>query len=403
MVYNHTGNTDLWQFDGWFDPGRFCPYDPAPTQGGIYFYQDSRAHTDFAHTRFDYGRPEVQNYLADNARRWLQNRFVDGLRFDSVVNMRGVQVGSDYKFDIPDGKALLQRINGEVQSTQPWKLTVAEDLQGYSAITEPVANGGFGFGAQWNNGFYYALRDIVVPADDAARPIERIADQIRAISGAAAFRNVIYTENHDRAAPNQGGSRLPDMIAPGASDSWAAKKRSTLAAAVVLTSPGIPMLFQGQEFLEWEPFPTNGDPAPKPIHWSLRAQFGGIRNLYRDLIRLRRNWFNTTRGLSGANTTVLPVFGDNMLVYHRWDEGGAGDDVVVVCNFAGRRYDSYTIGFPRSGQWRVRFNSDSAAYDASFSNGDSFDTSADGPPLNGMPRSGNIAIAPYTCIVFSQD
>lgn len=407
VVYNHLGDTDLWQFDGWFTPGQFCPFpdcNNVATQGGIYFYQDKRAHTDFAHTRFDFGRPEVQQYLVDNAKRWLHERFADGLRFDSVVNIRGVQVGAFYEFDIPDGKALLARINQELHDSQPWKLTVAEDLQNnWSAITQPVSDGGFGFGAQWNNNFCFALRNAVLPSNDEARPIQDVGREIMALNGAAAFKTVIYSEDHDRDDPGQGGGRVPDMISPGASDSWAAKKRSTLAAAVVLTSPGIPMLFEGQEFLEYRPFPTSGNPAPMPIGWDLRDKFAGIRSLYRDLIHLRRNWFNNTRGLRGANVHVLPVSTDNMLVYHRWDQGGAGDDVIVVCNFANQSYASYTIGFPRPGMWRVRFNSDAGSYDEFFGNWPSFDTLADGPALNNMPVSGNVGIGPYSCIVLSQD
>ena len=92
-----------------------------------------------------------------------------------------------------------------------------------------------------------------------------------------------------------------------------------------------------------------------------------------------------------------------MLVYHRWDQGGAGDNVVVVCNFSNMGYASYAIGLPQAGMWRVRFNSDAAAYDSSFSNWNSFDTMADGTALNGMPFSGNIGIGPYSCIILSQD
>jgi 1,4-alpha-glucan branching enzyme len=139
------------------------------------------------------------------------------------------------------------------------------------------------------------------------------------------------------------------------------------------------MIFEGQEFLEWSAFPNYGA-DPQPLDWGLRSQFSGIWNLYRDLIRLRRNWFNNTRGLRGANTHVLPVFSDNMLVYHdRYDQSGEGDDVIVVCNVANQGYTSYPIGFPRTGMWRVRFNSDSSAYDAYFGNWNSFDTLADGP------------------------
>jgi 1,4-alpha-glucan branching enzyme len=162
------------------------------------------------------------------------------------------------------------------------------------------------------------------------------------------------------------------------------------------------MLFMGQEFLEYRPFPNYGG-YPEPIDWSRKNTYYGIWTLYRDMIRLRRNGFNNTRGLCGRNVHVLPVFGDNVLVYHRWDQGGPEDDVVVVCNFANQRYANYQIGMPRPGLWRVRFNSDSRDYDAYFDNWPSFDTDANGPALNGMPYSADVSIGAYTCLVLSQD
>ncbi len=404
VVYNHLADTELWQFDGWSIAGincQWCGY--GPVNGGDYFYQNaSLAHTDYSHARFDFGRPEVQQYLCDNVARWLELRFVDGLRFDSVVNIRGIQHNGVYECDDPNGAALLRRINQQVQASQPWKLTIAEDLQGRDGITTPVANVGFGFSAQWNEALCYALRGAVIPASDAARPMQPIVDALNALSGPNAFKYVVYTENHDKDDASQGGGRLPDLIHPGQSDSWESKKRSTLAAAVVMTAPAIPMTFQGQEFLAWQPFP-NGGAQPAQIDWTMATTYAGITSLYRDMIHLRRNWFNNTRGLQGANLHILPVFADNVLVYHRWDQGGAGDDVVVVCNFSNAGYASYAIGLPQSGMWRVRFNSDAAIYDASFSNWNSFDTAADGPGLNGMPFSGNVGIAPYSCIILSQD
>jgi 1,4-alpha-glucan branching enzyme len=147
VVYNHLAGTDLWQFDGWSIPGitcQWCGY--APVDGGDYFYEDARrsATRTTRMRRFDFGRPEVQQYLCDNVTRWLETRFVDGLRFDSVVNIRGVQHNGAYECDDANGAALLQRINQQVQASQPWKLTIAEDLQGWDQITAPVASGGIG-------------------------------------------------------------------------------------------------------------------------------------------------------------------------------------------------------------------------------------------------------------------
>ena len=69
-----------------------------------------------------------------------------------------------------------------------------------------------------------------------------------------AFERVIYTESHDEVA--NGKARVPEEIWPGNADSYFAQKRSTLGAALVFTAPGIPMIFQGQEFLEDGSFTT---------------------------------------------------------------------------------------------------------------------------------------------------
>ena len=67
-------------------------------------------------------------------------------------------------------------------------------------------------------------------------------------SNGAAVQRVIYTESHDEVA--NGHARVPEEIWPGNAGSWFSRKRSTLGAALVLSAPGIPMIFQGQEFLE---------------------------------------------------------------------------------------------------------------------------------------------------------
>src|ERR1022692_10360 len=111
-------------------------------------------------------------------------------------------------------------------------------------------------------------------------------------------------------------------IWPGKANSYFSKKRSTLGAVLVYTSPGIPMIFQGQEFLQYGWFDDS-----KELDWSLTTSQSGIVNLYRDLIHLRRNWFNNTRGLVGNNVNVYHINNlDKVIGFHRWDQGGVGDD-----------------------------------------------------------------------------
>ena len=105
-----------------------------------------------------------------------------------------------------------------------------------------------------------------------------------------ALQRLICSENHDEDYYANGNARLPEQIWPGNADSFYAQKRSTLVAALVFTAPGIPMIFMGQEFLTWGAW-SDGE----QLDWSNADRFPGIINLYRDLIHLRRNWYNNTR------------------------------------------------------------------------------------------------------------
>ena len=95
--------------------------------------------------------------------------------------------------------------------------------------------------------------------------------------------------------------------------------------------------------------------------------------------------------------------GNKVIAFHRWDQGGSGDDVIVVLNFSTQSFTNYSIGFPRSGVWRVRFNSDWNGYDASFATSPSNDTNADGEPRDSMPFSGNIGVGSYSAVILTQD
>ncbi len=125
--------------------------------------------------------------------------------------------------------------------------------------------------------------------------------------------------------------------------------------------------------------------------------------MYRDLIALRRNLAGKTRGLTGQNLNVFHTDNSNKtLAYHRWENGGPGDDVVVLANFSNVPIESLNIGFPRGGMWHVLFNSGAKVYDTGFVNGDSFDTQADSGSKDGLSFNGNVGIGSYSVVIFSQ-
>ncbi len=389
IVYNHfgPGDLDLWQFDGWSERG----------MGGIYFYNDWRANTQWGNTRPDYGRGEVRQYIRDNALMWLEEYHVDGLRWDGTAYVRNVYGNNtDTAHDIPDGWSLMQWINNEIKARQPWKISVAEDLRNNNWITKDTGTGGAGFDAQWDAGFVHPIREAIISPDDNARNMYAVRDAVSHLYNVDAFERVIYTESHDEVA--NGRARVPQEIYPTKPGSWFSRKRSTMGAALVFTSPGIPLIFQGQEILEDEWFRDKD-----PIDWSKKDKYSGILNMYRDLIRLRRNWYKNTRGLCGQHVNVHHVNDrDKVIAFHRWENSGPGDDVIVVVNMANRAYNSYSIGLPLEGFWKVRFNSDSDLYSSDFGNYLSYDTTAIQGAKDGMSHSGNIGIGPYSVVILSQ-
>jgi 1,4-alpha-glucan branching enzyme len=387
VVYNHFGpsDLDLWQFDGWSQNNK----------GGIYFYNDERSATPWGYTRPDYGRGEVRQFIRDNALMWLEEFHVDGLRFDMTLFIRTVQ--GDGGHDLPDGWGLVQWINREIHSLYANALTIAEDLQDNEYLTKPEAEGGAGFSSQWDAAFVHPIRAVLTTPSDDGRSMLAVRDSILFKYNQDVFQRVIYTESHDEVA--NGKARVPSEISPGDAGSGYAQRRSTLGTALTLTSPGIPMLFQGQEFLEDGYFQDT-----VPLDWHKSEEFRGIVGLHADLIRLRRNELGTTRGLTGQLVHVFHVNDqDKLVAFRRALEGGPSDDVVVVLNFSCQARADYKIGMPSSGAWKLRLNTDASVYSKAFTNTPAADMVANQESYDGMPASGTITIGPYSTLIYSQD
>ena len=372
VVHNHYGPTDLdlWQFDGWSEYG----------QGGAYFYNDGRAETPWGHTRPDYGRPEVRAFIRDQIFMFADEYRVDGFRWDSVFHI--IKTAHDQN---PDGIQMLHDVNRELAAARPGLLRIAED----HAFDHEMA-----FDAQWDVGHRWALFHQIATAWDHERNMHVVAGTLGDWPG---FQRVIFTEAHDYvAAMNYGRSRVPTQIHPEDPDSLWARKRALLGAAALLTTPGIPMIFQGQEMHE-----TQGFHDDVPLRWDRTNTHAGIVRAYRDLIGLRRNRAGTTPGLKGTGVSVHHVDDNNKVVaFVRWDQGGPTDDVVVVANFSSVDFDrnDYEIEFPSAGTWYRHFNGDSNRYGDDFGG-----IGADRIEAAGEPPKAAVAMGRYSLQIFSRN
>jgi 1,4-alpha-glucan branching enzyme len=385
VVYNHFGpsDLDLWQFDGWSENGK----------GGIYFYNDWRSETPWGETRPDYGRKEVRQFIRDQAMMWLEDFKMDGLRMDSTIYMRTVRGAGDPGSDLPDGWNLAQWLNSEIHERFPNKISIAEDLQDNDWLTKSVGEGGAGYTAQWCAQFVHPVRSVATAVSDEERSMGALAGAISHRFNGEPFQRVIYSESHDEVA--NGKARVTHEIDAENSDGWHAQKRSTLAAAITFTSPGVPMLFQGQEFLSGGWFQDSS-----PLDWDQQKEYRGIVRLYHDLIALRLNRGGNTRGLTGSNINLVYLDENkDICSYHRWYEGGPGDDVLVAVNFATRPAQGVSTAFPRPGLWKLRLNSDWSGYSADFGS-EAQDVTA---VQEGNSFRAKLTIPPYSVLIYSQE
>ncbi|MCE6987681.1 alpha-amylase family glycosyl hydrolase [Dyadobacter sp. CY323] len=389
VVYNHFGpsDLDLWQFDGWQENDG----------GGIYFYNDWKSETPWGNTRPDFGRNEVRQYIHDNAMMWLREYRIDGLRMDMVPYIRNVKADGNPGNDLAEGITLMQWINKDIRDNFPNCITIAEDMHSLDFITNSVENGGLGYGSQWDAEFVHAVRDAIITANDPDRNMDSVVNAIMNRYNTDSFQRIVYTESHDEVANGQ--ARVAEEIADGDVNNWYSKKRAALGVALVLTSPGIPMIFQGQPLLEDKWF-SDSD----PIDWTRLEKFSGFATLHKDLIHLRRNWFGVTKGLQGQNAQIIRADNDKkVIIMHRWSEGGPKDDVMVVLNFSIETFSDYKVGFPRAGKWHLRFNSDNENYDPEFSHLGVFDIETVDGEFDEMPVHASLQIPPYSALVFSQE
>jgi 1,4-alpha-glucan branching enzyme len=373
VVHNHYGPSDLdmWQFDGWSQNGL----------GGIYFYNDpAKASTWWGDTRPDFGRAEVRKFIRDQIFMFLEEYKVDGFRWDSVFNILYYNSGAN---PLPEGRQMLTDINWEMGQQFPGKIRIAEDH---------AFDYNMNFDSVWEVSFHDHIKWQVTQANDADRNVNWLADKITSWPSHA---RVLFSESHDTVGDLNNKKRLPRDIDSNNPQSIWARKRQLLAAAIVMTSPGIPMIFQGQEMNEDWTFS-----AETALRWSLTNQNAGLVRAYGDLINLRRNKFGGTQGLKGTGVNVTGR--DNnakIMTMVRWDAGGGSDDVVVVMNLSAtkRENNSYEITFPSAGTWYVHYNSDSSSYGPDFENiGPTQVTAA------GSPARAPVNLGMYATLVFSK-
>ncbi len=344
--------TDAWalvRFDG-------TPLyeDPNPQRG---WHQEWGSHI------FNFGRPEVRNFLYANALFWLEEFHADGLRVDGVASMLYLDYAretGEWQPNIHGGREnleavqFLQEMNATVYKRVPGVVTIAEESTSWPGVTRPTSEGGLGFGFKWNMGWMHDTLDYL-----AHEPVHRQFhhhDLTFALTYAWT-ENFVLPLSHDEVVHGK-GSLLRKM--PG--DRWQQLANLRAYYAFMWAHPGKQLLFMGSEFgqeSEWA--------ESRELDWWLleHSEHQGLHDLVRDL---NRAYVATPAAWAGdvspASFEWIDADDSGRNVYSFVRRADDEADLVCVANFASVPHD-LRLGLPRAGLWHEVLNTDAEAYGGS--------------------------------------
>jgi 1,4-alpha-glucan branching enzyme len=260
---------------------------------------------------------------------------VDGFRWHAAPTLirRGEATHGEYT-----GWHLIRDVNRELRELK--KITIAEDVDETPEDRTQLELGENGARCDlvWDARFMQRLH-AVLQANETERDMGLLAAALP-----ATFPRVLYSDSYEEARKP---TRIPRT-------ETAAEELALLGMAFVLTAPGVPMLFQGQELIDRTVFSSHSS-----VDWSSANAHQAQLAVVRQLIRCRRNLDGTTPGLTGEQIDIrLRDDAQQVIGYWRWD--GAKETpkncTVVVANLRGRDAQ-FRMEVPESGTWTSRCTS----------------------------------------------
>ncbi|MCI9337252.1 MAG: 1,4-alpha-glucan branching protein GlgB [Lachnospiraceae bacterium] len=329
----------------------------------LYEHQDPRqgSHPHWGTLIYNYGRPQVSNYLIANALFWVEKFHADGIRMDAVASMLYLDYGKkdgEWVANIYGGKEnleaieMIKHLNSVMKKRNPGVLSIAEESTAFPRITGSLEEDGLGFDLKWNMGFMNDYLDYIKydPYFRAHHHGELTFSMVYAYS-----ERFMLVFSHDEVV--HGKASLAGKM-PGERAQKFANLRLTYAYMMV--HPGKKLLFMGQdlgEFDEWN--------EARQVEWELAEvpEHRGISALMRDLNKLYRS----NPELYAADDMPESFEWINHI---SWEEcfltflrrGTKAEEVLlVVANFSGVERE-ITTGVPYDGKYKEIFNSDHEKY-----------------------------------------
>ena len=356
---------------------------------------------------FNFGRPQVRNFLVANALYWLEEFHADGLRVDAVSSMLYLDYARPYGGWFPNRYGgnenleavwFLQELNATVSRRIPGVVTIAEESTAWPGITRSTGDWGLGFGLKWNMGWMHDTLNYLARAPQY-REWHR-DDLVHTFDFAWAEKHVLPL-SHDEVVHGK-GSLLRKM--PGSRDEQFAGLRAYLA--LMWAYPGKKLLFMGDELAqphEWD--------AHAEIDWTLLADrdHAGVQALVGELnhryAATAALWsqdhdpdaFAWLEAVPDSDVADRDAQHSRRSVFAFSRTGSDGSTLVCVTNFSGVTHEEVQVGVPSAGAWEVVLNTDSWRYHDSWG-APSFEVAAVAEPAGVLPASLRLRLPALTTL-----
>ncbi|MEP7028688.1 MAG: 1,4-alpha-glucan branching protein GlgB, partial [Candidatus Eisenbacteria bacterium] len=337
----------------------------------LYEHADPRKgqHPDWGTSIFNFGRPEVAEFLWSSALYWLDEFHVDGLRVDAVASMLYLDYSrkeGEWEPNRFGGREnleaveFLKRFNALVHERFPGALTFAEESTSWPGVSRPLHVGGLGFDLKWNLGWMHDTLQYL-----AQDPIYRRFHQAKMTFSLyyAWNENYLLPLSHDEVVHGK-HSLLGKM--PG--DTWQRFANLRALYASMFAHPGKKLLFMGCEFGQWREW---GDGRGLDWHLLDDAETGalhrGVLALVRELNRVLRAHpalHQVDYHWDGFEWIDYADIEQSVLLYARYAKGRASH-VVVAANYTPVPRAGYRVGVPAAGPYVEFLNSDAREWGGS--------------------------------------
>ena len=368
----------------------------------LYEHSDPRkgSHPHWGTLIYNYGRPEVKNFLISNALFWIDKFHADGIRMDAVASMLYLDYGKNEGEWVPniygghenlEAVELFKHLNSVIKGKKSGAVMIAEESTSWPMVTGDVEEDGLGFDYKWNMGW---MNDFIGymrydPIFRGAHHGELTFSMIYAYS-----ENFILTLSHDEVVHGK-GSMIGKM--PGGREAKFANLRA--AYGFMMAHPGKKLLFMGQDmaqFSEWS--------EEKSLEWDLLEyeDHSHMKNYVKALVTLYRTYpalyqlDYDPKGFTWINNISAD---ENMLVFTR-NTKKAEETLLVVCNFSALEYEDHKIGVPYAGKYKEIFNSDSTQFGGTGAVNSRMKQSRK-DECDDRPNSIKIKVAPLSISIFT--